>query len=80
MLKCSFLSEASIYELNKPQNLRIAQLFLITDHFSQRNLSSVGIERSDELLLIAINDRLLLRKLICNFLTTCCLIAQYKIY
>ena len=49
-------------------------------HFSQMNLWSRGIERSDESLLTAISDRLLLRKTISSYLATSCLIAQYKTY
>ena len=49
-------------------------------HFSQMNLWSRGIERSDEWLLTAISNRLLLRKKISSYLATSCLIAQYKIY
>ena len=49
-------------------------------HFSQMNLWSRGIERSDEWLLTAISDHLLLRKTIGSYLATSCLITQYKTY
>ena len=49
-------------------------------HFSQMNLWSRGIERSDESLLTAISDHLLLRKMVSSYLATSCLIAQYKTY
>ena len=73
--------------LNNPQNPLLVHVFLYYQshtsdqiHFSQMDLWSRDIEHSDELLLIAINDHLLLWKTVSSYLATSCLITRYKTY